>query len=334
MPPKAIKQVLKCTSLKEKQCADQSTCKWDTKKNECKQSFPVAKANIGKILNGPDGKQYISKPDKRGAYRWQIVRKSEPLKTPKVTSTKAKSPKMAESRYPEDFQKFAEYHGLPADKWDFVYKHGVFGDFDWSSLKNMVMYWPQANEHDLSELTTLGDDKLGELYAAEQFNKVLKHVDKTTWKRGDIIFPYSQGYRDTQKVFWDGTKAINSEGEYGGVPKTFAVPGEFPPNYWNPLMEYSTWVPVQFDVEVAKDLNARCTSASNKEQVFEFTFQDRTWALVTTCEKPPLSKNGKGFWYPCPWPPVGQRDYDFIYTPRQLKPYLKSGVAPENVMFL
>lgn len=308
----------------------------------------LAKEHKNAVKRGTDGKMYVSKCDSIGRYRWYPFKT---VKTVKAVKRGGASP----TPYPPSFINFVEFHGIPKARWSSLFKDGIDIDdvnnpsHDWEALLPRVMYWPQAKVHILErkfETPVQKKQLINIFWDLDKGNVFLKkNFDTSSWKRGDIIQPFYSGDRDLDKAMWDGKQAIRlykKFNDYGSVCAEFAVP-EFPPNYWNGFFDYDQTIPVQFDAQVAKELNAWYKENKDSGGKYIFMYNGRKWAFSNEhdCQhKPPLSPSGFGGWYPylynTPRPrneyTQAFRKYDIVKVPVKLKPFVELGVPPENVM--
>lgn len=257
-----------------------------------------------------------------------------------------------------EFVEFANFHGLPREKWLKVYKSGIFDSHDWEGLKTQVMYWPQITTHYLEDDTCLSHDVLIRM-DSDEFNKRLNDIDTSGYKRGDMISAFHCADRNRHKFMWDGTKAIpldyDSITDYGSISLEFAVPA-FPPTYFNRALSYGSCIPLQFDESVAAEVNAwvkeqialkeespthlpaSTNNYKDKTTSYVFTYKRRKWCYVINpyyVDDNPFSETG--FAIGVSFNPNAKRPTevcnDFVSVPMKLLKYVQMGVPPENVIF-
>lgn len=130
----------------------------------------------------------------------------------------------------------------------------------------------------------LPDDLIGK--KLDEINTNLTPELIRNWKRGDIISTEKSGfhYRNDGKLIFDGTEVqyLNYEiDDYGSIPEEFKAIEEFPPNYWQYLIDHNEFINVDYDkLGIKKELFEAIVSG--KHQIsFKFKEEDYTCDLYT-----------------------------------------------------
>jgi hypothetical protein len=115
----------------------------------------------------------------------------------------------------------------------------------WESIYKQCVYVPLAREH-LYIYEVKNRDDLARL------NEELRASPEVTasWMRGDFVATKSGiRYRNHDLLMWDGSCLIYLNGnidDYGSVSTCFKAIEEFPPNYWQDLIDHNEIINIDF----------------------------------------------------------------------------------------